>query len=58
MCVFEKGFDLLILTSTCLVYLFTLYIYIYIYFFKFNVGVWTSLRAPRLIPRALKLTTM
>jgi hypothetical protein len=56
MCVFEKGFDLLILTSTCLVYLFTLYIYIY--FFKFNVGVWTSLRAPRLIPRALKLTTM
>jgi hypothetical protein len=57
MFVFEKGFDLLILTSTCLVYLFTLHIYIYIYF-KFNVGVWTSLRAPRLIPRALKLTTM
>jgi hypothetical protein len=29
-----------------------------IFFFKFNVGIWASLRAPRLIPRALKLTTM
>jgi len=26
------------------------------FFFFFNVGVWVSLRAPRLIPRALKLT--
>jgi hypothetical protein len=31
---------------------------IYIYFFKFNVDVWVSLRASRLIPRVLKLTTM
>jgi len=28
------------------------------FFLKFNVGVRASLRAPRLIPRALKLTTM
>jgi hypothetical protein len=28
------------------------------FFFQFNVGVRASLRAPRLIPRALKLTTM
>jgi hypothetical protein len=27
-------------------------------FFIINVGVWVSLRAPRLIPRALKLTIM
>jgi len=30
----------------------------YTFFFKFNVGVRVSLRVPRLIPRALKLTTM
>jgi hypothetical protein len=27
-------------------------------FFLINVGVWASLRAPQLISRALKLTTM
>ena len=31
---------------------------VFFFFFKFNVGVRVSLRAPRLIPRALKLTTM
>ena len=30
----------------------------FFFFFYFNVGVRTSLRVPRLIPRALKLTTM
>ena len=30
----------------------------YFFFFFFNVGVRASLRVPRLIPRALKLTTL
>jgi hypothetical protein len=31
---------------------------LFFFFFEFNMGVRASLRAPRLIPRALKLTTI
>jgi len=31
---------------------------LFFFFFKFNVGVQVSLRVPRLIPQALKLTTI
>jgi hypothetical protein len=32
--------------------------FLYFFFFKFNVSFQASLRAPQLIPRALKLMTM